>query len=264
MNSAMAIQFIQSIIGGALLIQTIEYLLLQSSFSEKGIWRWSTIRNDFYYLQKPFQQGLNFFLQETIFVTFLWMKIIFIGLFITTFSFVPHMLLSWLILFSTFLVSQRFRGSFNGGSDYMTLIVILALCIESLAPDHLLARPILWIISLQSVTSYFMAGLVKIKRSDWRTGEALVVFIHSPNYAPPLIIKNLLKHKYLAFIVSWLIILFELSFPFILFQHKSIFVLCWLILGLLFHLNNVFNFGLNRFLFVWLSTYPALYYCTVR
>jgi hypothetical protein len=260
----MAIQLIQRILGGALLIQTIEYLLLQSSFSEKGIWRWSTIRNDFYYLPKNIQQVLNFFLQETIFVPFLWMRIILIGLFITPFSFGPHLLISWLILFSTFLISQRFRGSFNGGSDYMALIVLLALCAESLAPHHLLSRPILWIISLQSVTSYFMAGLVKIKRSDWRTGKALTLFIHSPNYAPPIIIKNLLKEKYLAFIMSWLIILFELSFPLIFFQHNSILILCWLSLGFFFHLNNLFNFGLNRFLFVWLSTYPAIYYCTVR
>ena len=56
-----------------------------------------------------------------------------------------------------------------------------------------------------------------------------------------------------------MIILFEIAFPLVL-------ILPWegklllLSIGLLFHITNAVVLGLNRFIWAWSATYPALLY----
>ena len=251
-----ALKIIKIIISIAVFFQTLEYLILRDSFGENGIWRWSEIKTEFDFLPKPIRLFFNFVLADQKFKTLLWLRLI------SSFIFMiyPNSFLLILFIFLTsLLISQRFRGSFNGGSDYMALIVLSALCVQAAAPTIAVTKGILWYIALQSATSYFMAGLVKIKLRSWRSAQALKDIIHSPNYSPPTILKKLLDIKLIAATSAWLVILFEITFPLIFTQHGQ-YVLLWLAIAFLFHLLNVFIFGLNRFLIVWLATYPAIYF----
>lgn len=232
------------------MIQTLEYFSLKKYFSDSGIWRWSELREEFSY-----SRYFDFLLSEKSFSVLLAIRLMGAIALLLSFSF-PVL---FLLLMTSLLISFRFRGSFNGGSDYMTAIILLALTIAAFFKTHKIMVGVLWYIALQSLLSYFFAGLVKIKQSNWRTGKSLSDFIHSPNYAPPLIIKKLLKNERVALVCAWMVMGFELVFPLVIFLPKT-YVLIVLLAGFLFHLNNVFLFGLNRFLWAWLATYPAIYF----
>lgn len=243
-------KWVEVIISFAVIFQSFEFLSLKKHFSEKGIWRWSEIKSE-----NKLLNYFDFFLNEKNFVFLLWIRLLSACGFIFYFSF-P---LALILFLSSLLISLRFRGSFNGGSDYMSLIILSSLCIATLFPGMSVQKGVLWYISLQVCTSYFIAGMVKLKQGSWRSGKALSGFIESANYNPPELVKKLFSSKWIAFISSWLVMLFEISFPLILTQHNHI-VLAWPLLAFLFHLANVFIFGLNRFLIVWSAAYPALYF----
>jgi hypothetical protein len=252
-NVSAALKCVEILISFALIVDAIEFLSLQKYFTESqtSIWKWSELR-----LEHPWLLKLDFFLGENNFINLLWIRLLSAILF----AIFPGFFLVLLLFISSLLISIRFRGSFNGGSDYMAQILLLSLIIAHAFPSARVQSGVLWYISLQVCTSYFIAGLVKLKQPSWRTGLALNGFISSPNYNPPSLIKNLFSQKLIALIVSWMVMIFEISFPLILIMHNNKIVLIWIGLSFLFHLGNVFLFGLNRFFLVWCATYPALYF----
>lgn len=233
-----------------IIVQTLEYLSLKEFVSEKGIWRWSELRSEFAFLPT-----FDVFLAEKPFVILLWLRLITAVVTLFVFSF-PVMLI---LLLTTLLIALRFRGSFNGGSDYMTTIVLFALCVGAFFGTEKVLKGVLMYIAFQSVLSYFLAGLVKIKQPLWRNAHALRAFIHSPNYSPPHFFKTMLENKVLALIAAWGVMIAELLFPLVLVLPKNM-VLLAIAGAFLFHLNNIVLFGLNRFLLAWLATYPAIYF----
>jgi len=260
MTLQFTLRLVQSIIAIAIFLQSLENIILREYFSENGIWRWSETIQDLNFLPRPILKVFDFLLKDKHFTFLIWARLIcsFLLIFYASVFFI-------LILFlSSFFIAHRFRGSFNGGSDYMSLIILSALSVQAFVPITLVTKGVLWYIGLQAATSYFNAGIAKLKLSTWRSGQALSIFIQSPNYNPPLLIKKLLNQKPIALIGSWVIILFEVSFPMVLIQKNTEYVLIWLLLGFIFHFINVFIFGLNRFLVVWLATYPAIYFCTLK
>lgn len=238
------------IVSLGLIVQTLEYVSLKKYFSEQGVWRWSELREEFSYLH-----FFDFALAERPFNILLTVRLICAIALLFSFSF-PVLII---LFFTTLLISLRFRGSFNGGSDYMTSIVLFALCVAAFFKTDKVMIGALWYIALQSALSYFLAGLVKIKRKEWRNGEALRAFIHSPNYNPPNFFKTILEHKATALTTAWFIMLAELCFPLVLILPKH-YILIAIGGAFLFHLNNVLLFGLNRFLLAWPATYPAIYF----
>jgi len=78
----------------------------------------------------------------------------------------------------TLLTSLRFRGVFNGGSDAMTLSVLLAL---AFFPKNMAA----YSIAIQVGISYCIAGWVKLKEPAWIQGRALKLFLSSERYSVP-------------------------------------------------------------------------------
>lgn len=251
MTSAQSLQLISKIISIAIIIQTFEYLSLKNTFLETGIWKWSEIKKDHTLLSK-----LDLLLCDKNFISLLWSRLLFAFLF---FYFSSSFILIFSLFISTLLISLRFRGSFNGGSDYMALIILSALCIAHFSPSSTVQKGALYYIAFQIATSYFLAGFVKLKQKNWRNGKALLAFIESPNYNPPTFFKKIIKIKKLGFLASWAVIFFEIFFPLIFMQNKYG-ALIWISLALSFHFINVILFGLNRFFIIWAASYPALYF----
>ncbi len=258
-NSQAILLLISRLMGFALFLQTIEFLKIKESFTEKGIWRWSEIRSEHSYMPKGTLRLLDWLMGDQPFINMLSIRL--------TCSFLLIIFPNWaifqtvfciLLFFISFLLTIRFRGSFNGGSDYLGLIIILCLSIGFMHPT--LSKGALWYISLQVMSSYFLAGLVKIKQKKWREGTALYGFISSPSYQAPLSLIRMLSKQSTAFYISWGLMLFELSFPLVLMGPT--FTWIYLTCGFLFHFINFFLFGLNRFFFIWVASYPAIYYCS--
>lgn len=160
---------------------------------------------------------------------------------------------AWLVL--------RSRGPVGGGSDSMFFQVQLGLFVASLGFAHpLLIKIGLGWIAAQSVLSYFLAGLAKLKNVGWRNGAALQNLLRSDGpYVLLSGVRGLANAKPFCVLLGWGVVAFELFFPVVLIlPTEGKWVL--LGLGLAFHLANAVVLGLNRFVWAWTATYPALLY----
>jgi len=152
-------------------------------------------------------------------------------------------------------IAMRFRGSFYGGSDSMLALTLLGL---ALGPGHERVTGA-WIAAL-ALVSYAVAGWVKLMRPEWRSGCALAVFAAYPQYAVPVRLQALLRSRTLSLLGAWTVMGFELGFVPLVLSGLRPLACAALGAGVLFHLINVWVFGLNRFFWAWIATYPALAY----
>ncbi len=254
--------WMQRLISLAVLQQTFELFMIRSSFSEQGLWRWSLLRQDFQRFPILFRQLFDFLLSTPNFTLMLWARC-FVALLIWVF---PHPALVVFLLLSTILISWRWRGAFNGGSDVMTATVLLGLSWSSIFPNsEVIQKGALWYIAIQVCLSYFIAGIAKFQNLGWRNGTTLRHVIVASNYDVPDLVRNYFLNSAqskLLFVASWSVILFECTFPFGLLHPK----LCFFMMAgaLVFHLGNVWILGLNRFVLPWLAAYPALLFCATQ
>lgn len=172
-----------------------------------------------------------------------------IGLFIS-----PDPLFHLSILAGTLISSKQLRGTFNGGSDIMTFHVLLAVTLARLFPSaEFMAQIALGYLALQLVLSYFISGLVKVRKKSWREGSALKNIVTAQFYDVPHSIRSKnISWKHLG----WATMLFELLFPLALVNTTVAVIM--ITIALIFHLGNFVVLGLNRFVFAWLAAYPAL------
>lgn len=151
------------------------------------------------------------------------------------------------------------RGPLCGGCDSMSFQVQCGLFIasfEEIQPGCV-RLGMTWI-AVQSVMSYLCAGLSKLRNPRWWNGEALrVLLTRDGPYAVNPVASGLVSHRFLLALAGSGVILFELVFPGVLWMgsHGRVLVLS---AGFLFHLANAVMLGLNRFLWAWLASYPAL------
>lgn len=161
--------------------------------------------------------------------------------------------LPWLSLALALLQAVRFRGNFNGGSDAMTLVVLLGL---ALARTPWLRPQIgLGYIAAQLVLSYFLAGVYKLRGADWRDGSALPALLRLPQYRAQLVLPAWLARWSGYAVIAW-----ECAFPLAFLDRRL--ALGAMALGIGFHAFNAAVLGLNRFLWAWLAAYPALWFWT--
>lgn len=257
LNEAQAFSFIILFISLASILQTIELLMLKQFFQPRGVWDWNLISKDFEFLPKPLCLFFGFLLGYPNFVYLLWVRLLASVVAI----FFIHPALLFILAISTLLISLRWRGTFNGGSDYMTWLIWFSTFIASCCmfiPG--IKTACIWYIALQSCASYFIAGVAKLKKVSWRRGLALYSFLNSPTTSKNKMASFIKASPALCFVFSWAILIFEISAPVIFLNHTV--AMGFISLAVLFHLMNFAIFGLNRFLFAWAATYPALLYCS--
>ncbi len=173
----------------------------------------------------------------------------------------PEPLALAFLFLSTYLIGVRYRGTFNGGSDSMTLHILGAAVVYKYFPaqTHTAGAYVAVLIS----ASYFFAGLAKINSKSWRDGLALPRFLFYSNSAFPNRFEKVMRQSpRLLGVASVAIITFEVLFPLSLLSPAA--AMFFLPVGILFHLANYYFFGLNRFFWTWVAGYPAIWFWVSR
>lgn len=156
----------------------------------------------------------------------------------------------------------RWRGAFNGGSDFMTLVgltgLLMAHAVGAFKGMDVGWRAGLWYVTLQSLTSYFMSGWVKLLHPSWRSGRALPQFLDTGIYGP-LAPDSAYRKPWLARGISWTFTVWEGLFPLALLDVRLAALFC--AVASVFHFLVFRHFGLNRFFWAWMTTYPAILWC---
>jgi hypothetical protein len=246
-----------TLLGISLSIQTLEYLVVAR---RDQVMRWDLQWHETPERPSWLRPLLRWLFQSGNYTTLLVLRLLLAVLLLAgwhgVWLSVPLMGIAVLLLF-------RWRGAFNGGSDFMTLVALSALLLSDvLRPwwgTESAWRAAMWWVSLQLVTSYFMSGWVKLKNAGWRQGLTLPVFLDTGIYGP-LPEGSLFRRPMLAAGLSWAFILWEGLFVLVYLDVRLAWVAC--AIGTVFHFLVYWYFGLNRFFWAWLTTYPALL-CTV-
>jgi len=238
-------------------IQTLEYLRMRPAMNQRGLWSWAIQRQDIPNVIA--QRFFDFLFTESIFNALLWARLVALislvalgaNLFNVTFLFISNL-----------AVLIRWRGAFNGGSDFMTLVVLTGLLISQwigyFGNTELGWQACFWYVTIQSITSYFVSGAVKLLRAEWRNGSAMTIFLNAAIHGP-LGQKHLLRKPWLASMGSWTFILWECAAPLALLHTQWAMMFC--LIAALFHFLVFWFFGLNRFFWAWLASFPAIVWC---
>jgi len=240
----------------ALALQTLELLGVRRAWSDTGIWRWALLAPEHQALPAPLRWLLAQLLPERRFAALLWLRLLAalaLGVGVGP-GMAPFLLLTQVA------IGVRFRGTFNGGSDSFSVVLLCALSLAELLPERApVQRAALLYIAVQLTLAYFVSGVAKLKHPEWRSGLALAGFLRSGRYGTPRALLRALDGPVRISALSMLVLGFECAFP-----------LAWsgpgacgafIALGLGFHLATWLLFGLNRFVFVWAAAYPALWWC---
>jgi hypothetical protein len=239
----------------AVALQTLELLQIRRCFADDGVWRTQTLVRDYAELPKPVRGLLERVLAYEPFIAILALRLI-ASLLVLVFGWLQPLPL---LLITSMLICVRFRGTYNGGSDYMTILILLALSVAVLAGQRSQAvLGALGYVAVQVTLSYVIAGMVKLKEADWRSGRALQALLGSSQYGAPGIVARFFDNAALSRVASWLVIAFECGFAAAWLGGRA--CLAMILLGTLFHVWNSAVLGLNRFLFAWFASYPALLY----
>ena len=256
----MAIRATELVFAWSLTIQTLEYLRMGKYTADDAFWSWPLQRADipnapvralFDVLFKPQMHQLHLVLRLCAAVA---LAVQGASLPLIGFLFVGNL-----------LILIRWRGAFNGGSDFMTLVVLTGLLISqvvgALVHVELGWQAGFWYIAIQAITSYFMSGAVKLLRREWRNGSAMTIFLNGAIYGP-LSATHPLRNKWLAMLGSWGFIVWEILFPISLVDPRLAAVFC--AVAALFHFLVFWFFGLNRFFWAWLCAFPAIIWCSAQ
>ena len=256
----MAIRATELVFAWSLTIQTLEYLRMGQYTAQDAFWSWPLQRADIPnapvralldVLFKPHMHQLHLVLRLCAAVA---LALQGASLPLIGFLFVGNL-----------LILIRWRGAFNGGSDFMTLVVLTGLLISqvvgALGNVELGWQAGFWYIAIQAVTSYFMSGAVKLLRREWRNGSAMTIFLNGAIYGP-LSAKHLLRNTWLALFGSWGFIVWEILFPLSLLDPRLAAVFC--AVAALFHFLVFWFFGLNRFFWAWMCAFPAIMWCSAQ
>jgi uncharacterized membrane protein YphA (DoxX/SURF4 family) len=114
---------------------------------------------------------------------------------------------------------------------------------------------------LQSITSYFMSGWVKLMQPEWRGGQAMTIFLNAAIYGP-LPPASVLRKPWVARLGAWAFIGWECAAPLALLHPLAALIFC--AIALLFHFLVFWFFGLNRFFWAWIVTFPAILACSAQ
>ena len=259
MNGDTLVRCLEVLCGISLLIQVAEYLRIAQSSDPSGIWSWPVQRADI--PPQPAWVGRFFdaMFYPASYRVQLWVR----GLAAVVLLVQGASLGLALVLFvGTLLLLVRWRGAFNGGSDFMTLVTITGMLIAqvvALWADKGLGWAVgLSYIAIHTLSSYFVSGWIKLLQPEWRSGRALTVFLNGGIYGP-LSPDSMFRRPQVAMLCSWGFTLWEGLFPLALLDVRLAALFC--AIAAVFHFLVFWFFGLNRFFWAWLSTFPAILYC---
>ena len=240
----------QRLIALGLLQQSVEFVGIRHAFGPGGVWSWEILRRDFLGFPKSLIFFFDYVLNDGHFFGVIILQMVLAGM-----SVIHPNGLCFLGLFLTHtLICLRWRGTFNGGSDFMTVVVRIGVLVARSGAETSRGLTLgLAYVGFQSIASYWVAGISKISSKYWRSGAALRAFL--AEYGGSVGEGWVLSPR-VSKVLTGLILAFECSFPLALLNSRI--CLFYLGIGFCFHFSNSILLGLNRFILPWFATYPAL------
>lgn len=238
----------------SLLIQGWEYWSIRGLQTSQGPWAWSVQGRDV--PPGGLHRLLDVVFADAVHQAHLLLRLVLAGVLAVWGGSLGLVLALWL---GQVLFMIRWRGAFNGGSDFMTQVVLTGLLLGhglmGLGRSDV-AWPLgLGWIAVNATTSYVIAGWIKWLQPEWRSGAALAVFLDTGLHGP-LPAHSIWRRPAVARAAAWAFMAWEATFPLAFLSVPMALLEC--AVALVFHLLVFRFFGLNRFVWAWLAAFPSV------
>ena len=143
------------------------------------------------------------------------------------------------------------------GSDQMMFVVLVACLLGRLSGGPLSVRAAVAFLAAELTLAYVVAGFAKAASSHWRSGRALAIIAQTRMYGQPLVARMMRDHPRLGRAAGATVLVWESLF-FVTLTAPHPVVIGLLAIGLGFHIGCAVVMGLNRFVWAFAASYPAL------
>lgn len=168
------------------------------------------------------------------------------------------------VLLAGAVLSKLRRIMGGDGAEQMSLLVLFVSCLVSgQEPGGLARNAAVWFIAGQGILSYFTAGIAKLVSPIWRSGASVPLILGSAAYGHPRAAATIRSIPKAGFVLTWLVIVFEVAFPLVLLGPPALLVLLFAA-GFAFHAGCAVIMGLNTFVFAFPGTYLCIAYVVAR
>jgi hypothetical protein len=123
MNLYLTVRALECLLATSLLIQTLEFLRLSRFADARSVWSWQRQRGDVAHTSVWLQKLFDWLFQERVHQAHLLLRL---GA-AASLYFSVSMISAVFLFVSSLLILIRWRGAFNGGSDFMTMVVLTGL-----------------------------------------------------------------------------------------------------------------------------------------
>jgi len=258
MSGDLVVRWLELLGGFSIVLQCLEYARIVGSTDPQGVWAWQVQRADIPASPAWVRQVFDVLYRPAIYRVQLLLR----GFAAVCLMVGGNQLWLALVLFTgQLLLLVRWRGAFNGGSDFMTLVAVTGMLIAQMVAlwaDRGLGWAMgLSYIAIYTLSSYFVSGWIKLLQPEWRSGQALTVFLNGGLYGP-LPPNSMFRRPKVACASSWAFILWESAFPLVLlYPEWAVFFIC---VAVGFHFLVFWFFGLNRFFWAWVTNLTAVWF----
>ncbi|MEV3854916.1 hypothetical protein AB0J38_11375 [Streptomyces sp. NPDC050095] len=162
-------------------------------------------------------------------------------------------------------VAQAPRTRYGGdGADQMSFVVQASCLVARLFPgNERVTDAALRHIALQTTMAYTVSGTTKLAGATWRSGEALGHVLRTVSYGDRQVYALAVKYPVLVTAASHTVMALQCAFPLIFLRRGRLALPGVAIMGG-FHIINGRVMGLPRFVWAFLSSYPAVLHTACR
>jgi len=244
---------------------TLEALYIRNEYRSRGLFSWEVLSTlEIVTLKGIWARALAIVLGTKVFDVILLLRGVAAALLITVPQGSSAEVFCLLSVLGVSLLTHLRNPYGLDGADQMYAIIYGALFLGSLAPDNQIVRlASLGFIASQACLSYSTAGFAKLISPVWRNGEAIRGILGTRTYGLVSVAKLLDANACLCIVIGWMVVLPESIFPAAVLAGPPV-LLGLLVWGVFFHFLNAVVMGLNTFLWSFLATYPAVWYCSCQ
>ena len=262
MTAQEALHLMQLLASIGIAITVSECLYAYSSFREDGLMAWKIGRSRSpFFLEGPAARAMDRMFRFENFRWVLWLRLL-IAVTLVFYGWTGGPLLTLLLFLQVVGIFLTRTRSYYGtdGAGQMLLITMIGLLAASLMPNSGLVTSVaIAFVAAQSVLAYTIAGVAKLIAPEWRSGRSLVLLLERTNmYGNARLHRLFRRFPWMAMAASAMVIGFEVLFPLALLGES--WMLAFMAIAMTFHVVLASTMHLNKFIWAFVSTYPALWF----
>jgi hypothetical protein len=165
----------------------------------------------------------------------------------------PLIAIAWIM---QLLIMKRHHLTFDG-SDHMTLVVLLACLLGRVESDPVAERAAVTFLAAEVSLAYLAAGLYKATSPYWQSGQAIPMVVQTRMFGRVAAARLVRQHPLTGLAATYAVFCWECLFVCFIAAPRPV-LLVSLALGVGFHLSCSLIMGLNRFILVFVASYPAV------